>query len=750
MTRSDLTLHLILLSCVLTSVTSRVTYPSQPSSVLAHLSSQDVFQDHVTTVFHQDLVHLNTTSLLVGLGEVLKSHREESPTLKFKSEAAARASPGGQCTQDFDAYIGNIDRYSWAQRMLDATGKPGAGLMNGGFLFLGDFDECQEVKANYSSPKPAEFRGQYCLAQYGASLVRLPSELSTGWAFCVPDSCKEGDVLDILNRTLARLNVTAIEFESVTCNSRSVPLTSRSVGVFSMVVVMVTVVLLGTAADIMLVQLPKWRVRQEMMEDLGSLLPGGPGHVVQVKRDELPGTTETDPVIINNNNAAHVPMRSRQSLLVRILVAFSAWTNTENILSTRQPTGSLACLNGLRVISINWVVLGHTVLLLARNGNNAIDYAQKAIKRWTFQAVVNATPSVDTFFVLSGVLVAYVTLNNLKKTAGKANWLMFYVHRYLRLTPVYMIVMGIYLGTLPHLINGPLFDQKNGFEPDPHCSNTWWGNPLYVQNLVKFKPHFCMGWSWYLAVDMQFYVLSPLLLLPLHHRPRLGYLLAGLFLFTSTITPLVLSETRKYGINNPLVHLKGHPKPRGDEFYDIYISPYCRMGPYVVGVLLGHVLSRMNRKPVKIRKSLVILGWAAALVTGLAVVYGLLPYYRGTDMDPHAAALYNGFSRTAWAVSVAWVIFSCVTGHGGVVNTFLSWSLWAPLSRLTYVVYLIHVIVLNVWIVTSRTPLFASDFTVAMLYLAALTTTYGLALLISVLFEAPGVTLEKILLRAKK
>ena len=58
-------------------------------------------------------------------------------------------------------------------------------------------------------------------------------------------------------------------------------------------------------------------------------------------------------------------------------------------------------------------------------------------------------------------------------------------------------------------------------------------------------------------------------------------------------------------------------------------------------------------------------------------------------------------------MAIGWVIFSCVKvnklvkfnlqtvhivsqGYGGIVNDFLSWSFWAPLSRLTYSCYLIH------------------------------------------------------------
>jgi peptidoglycan/LPS O-acetylase OafA/YrhL len=51
---------------------------------------------------------------------------------------------------------------------------------------------------------------------------------------------------------------------------------------------------------------------------------------------------------------------------------------------------------------------------------------------YAFQAVSNAFPSVDTFFLLSGVLLAYLTLKELDRTKGRINWAMFYIHRYLR------------------------------------------------------------------------------------------------------------------------------------------------------------------------------------------------------------------------------------------------------------------------------------------------------------------------------
>jgi peptidoglycan/LPS O-acetylase OafA/YrhL len=48
------------------------------------------------------------------------------------------------------------------------------------------------------------------------------------------------------------------------------------------------------------------------------------------------------------------------------------------------------------------------------------------------QGIINATVSVDSFYLLSGMLVSYLLLNELDKNKGRFNIILFYVHRYLR------------------------------------------------------------------------------------------------------------------------------------------------------------------------------------------------------------------------------------------------------------------------------------------------------------------------------
>ena len=54
------------------------------------------------------------------------------------------------------------------------------------------------------------------------------------------------------------------------------------------------------------------------------------------------------------------------------------------------------------------------------------------VNHWEFQAVVNGTYSVDTFFFISGLLVSFLSYRNLVKTGGKMNVLKLYFSRYLR------------------------------------------------------------------------------------------------------------------------------------------------------------------------------------------------------------------------------------------------------------------------------------------------------------------------------
>lgn len=80
------------------------------------------------------------------------------------------------------------------------------------------------------------------------------------------------------------------------------------------------------------------------------------------------------------------------------------------------------------------------------------------------EAVQNALPSVDSFFLMGGTLTAYITFRELERAGGDVSRhlvtsVLYYVHRYLRLTLPYALVMGVVIAVLPLLAYGPSWFQ---------------------------------------------------------------------------------------------------------------------------------------------------------------------------------------------------------------------------------------------------------------------------------------------------
>ncbi|KAK3087369.1 hypothetical protein FSP39_005125 [Pinctada imbricata] len=389
-----------------------------------------------------------------------------------------------------------------------------------------------------------------------------------------------------------------------------------------------------------------------------------------------------------------------------------------------------------------WVILGHTLALNFQIMDNLGYVGPKWVSWTSFQAVENALVSVDTFFAISGLLVSYLLLKEMKKLGGplKTNWFMFYFHRFWRLTPVYMLIIGMYTCLTKYYSDGPIYPQD---EKTP-CKQYWWTNLLYINNLVYPNGDAgggCIAWTWYLANDMQFYILSPLLIVPFYFGAPFGFASSFVFLITTWGATGGLGHKYQW----PPTQLGGGPDTshQGEMFSKYYVKPYCRMGPYIMGVITGYLLYHTQCK-LKIRWYLNILGWALATLFASLVLYGLHDAMNGNPLKENVAILYLTTHRTVWGACVCWVVFACVTGNGGPINTLLSWEGFVPLSRLTYCAYLVHPIVMEVYEGSLRHPLDFTILTFSFLFIGYLVCAMSIAFIVSLAFEAPMMGLEKI------
>ena len=139
-----------------------------------------------------------------------------------------------------------------------------------------------------------------------------------------------------------------------------------------------------------------------------------------------------------------------------------------------------------------------------------------------------------------------------------------------------------------------------------------------------------------------------------------------------------------------------------------------------------------------------------AFLCAFSVVYGLHDARVTTSISLFDAMMFQTFQRIAWNGTIAWVIFSCVKGYGGIINEFLSWSAFVPLSRLTFGAYLIHDQILGMY-ADSTMAAFPSDYRwwVRVLYfLPILMITIVVAFCLSLFFESPSIRVEKLLIEA--
>ncbi|PSN55337.1 hypothetical protein C0J52_01839 [Blattella germanica] len=177
----------------------------------------------------------------------------------------------------------------------------------------------------------------------------------------------------------------------------------------------------------------------------------------------------------------------------------------------------------------------------------------------------------------------------------------------------------------------------------------------------------------------------------------------------------------------------------------IYTRAYARAGPYLIGIALGYLLHRTKNKAIIIPKTCVLIGWLMSATICLTVLLGVSIFYDDLhEYNVIESGIYAGLHRPVWALGVAWVIFACVSGYGGPVDTILSWKTFIPLSRLTYCIYLCHYVILLYKIGSTRTNSYLSIFYTMHDFAGNILLSSILAALTSLAFEMPFINIIKI------
>lgn len=172
------------------------------------------------------------------------------------------------------------------------------------------------------------------------------------------------------------------------------------------------------------------------------------------------------------------------------------------------------------------------------------------------------------------------------------------------------------------------------------------------------------------------------------------------FLQQCTLTTSLFSLTscRRFSFrcndeNNYLISNRSQVELYAFWIQKFYFPSHLRIGPWTIGIMLGYVLYVTRGEKVKINKILDATFWVLAISLFFSVNIGHYAFiqiedYETPNMFIHS--LYGSFFRIASSISVAWIIFACQNGSGGIVRWFLSLKQWQPFGRMGLSIYLVH------------------------------------------------------------
>ena len=450
--------------------------------------------------------------------------------------------------------------------------------------------------------------------------------------------------------------------------------------------------------------------------------------------------------------AAFFPIKNRW------VECFSLSKNAQSLLA--KPRGNvLDCLDGIRTLSIFWVVFGHTFIFETEDlaFSNYIDLLGINHQGWLAslpaQSLTGAYFAVDTFFFLSGFLACYIMLKKFYKMLEQKQYVRYlksipfiYLNRFLRLTPTYFFVLLMYLKIVPLLSSGPfwnLLDNDQSF-----CNQYWWTNLLYINNLYPTENHGgCYAVAWYLANDVQFFILVPWIVWLASLSPLWTIIFLLFVSFASMINAFFIAFHRHWSIS--IYNLKEFM----DYFQNYYIVPWGRCPPYIFGIILAIVWFFYKENLQKIvwtrTKSLLLFAMALFLF-GITIIGGRGAYSNlPSDWTSLTMSFYIALSKPAWTVGVFLLVGLLFIEQLPWVDIILNNHVMAVLGRISFCIYLVHPAIINWYYYSSETPPHFNGLWYTINYLGLLSLSIIVSIMVHLFVELPVGNLVKLIFNEK-
>ena len=317
----------------------------------------------------------------------------------------------------------------------------------------------------------------------------------------------------------------------------------------------------------------------------------------EVKKDMKVGSMVTIIILLSLTIFCLIVTISNKYNKLKHFSMFNIEKNAKAIFTVRSQNKTIEHLrvfDGVRLFSACWICYGHLVIFPISFTRNLLSLVVLA-KKWSFAFLIGALYAVDVFFFLSGFLFYFFCQDQFNKKINKIKTIFIaFLNRYLRLLPFMLFTVFAITYLLPYFTSGPLYFKVGQFNNG--CRKNFWIHFLYINNLNLNYEDGCAAQTWYLGCDMQFFVVSILIVFIFNNSNLWRQISFGFLMIGSIVLQMYKYIKNKYGYNDFFngagasggrnENSERGGQNRGENFYT---TPYARIGPYLMGIYFSMI-----------------------------------------------------------------------------------------------------------------------------------------------------------------
>lgn len=706
-------------------------------------------------------------------------------------------------------------------RFIDSFGRRPSGLLVGNAVWLGVYDEC--LRSNLVDSNNVQIKTRYCMLNFKhrdwdhednvSQLIAIKT------AACLPKSC---DSINYKNKyklieRLAKIAAGPYDLDSnfnissLYClpdeqsASRIWYYHPKVLITLAAFIVWISILLYSTYKYDQFLQNDEQAIKY-LEDDSGFSLTEGCGKIIDKDQEMTQDSfvkiykllsikVNTKKLFSTTNNSAllHVPVSKKSNQSDGTLINdINKNKGSQN--GFKQQIVDLSNLEGIKVICMCYVILGHVLMTTTMIMSNGRDMASTTSISWF---LANLTPAfaVNSFFSITGILTSYLLFKTkqIQNIAKKpVLWLGLIIYRYFRILPVYLIVT-IYLKNISKFTgSGPLWDYgTSSLGQKRICENEsiFW-TILFGANFKSPFAH-CVPSAWYLANDFQFFLITPIFITALYKNRRFGIKLLIYSIIVGYLAGVTSIYSTPFDNLEPIANFMPHGLKTYITFFEHnYTQPQYRVSAYLIGLVAGYLIYEHEHNKLVVRslsgefddestsksgemqsksnkqenggevcKQAVkqsdegqeVLDWPEMFkeygfsLSAFCVTVCCITPYAATRLPFNkffarfAVAIVMPTYHILFSLAIAIYIMLSSTGHGNkLITNLLSSPLWKPFARLSLCVVVTNIEVINYFIQTSKHTQSIDDKVLFVLNLSSIVVSYIVAIVVCILFEAPS------------